>query len=79
MAALISTSHGCLVRVLVTGVSDSIGGAIGRRVANVPNSAIAMCVREQRPEVDALAAELQRRGCRTLVLEDASAPESAGA
>jgi glucose 1-dehydrogenase len=67
------------MRVLVTGVSEGIGGAICRQVASVPNSAVAMCVRKRRPEVEALAAELQRRGCRILVLEgdlrDASTPE----
>ena len=67
------------MRALVTGVSDGIGGAICRQVANVPNSAVAMCVRERRPEVEAIADELQRRGCRALILEgdlrDASTPE----
>jgi glucose 1-dehydrogenase len=67
------------VRALVTGVSEGIGGAICRQVANVPKSAVAMCVRKKRPEIEALAAELQRRGCSTLVLEgdlrDASTPQ----
>jgi NAD(P)-dependent dehydrogenase (short-subunit alcohol dehydrogenase family) len=66
------------VRALVTGVSEGIGGAICRQVASVPNSAVAMCVRERRPEVESLAAELQRCGCKTLVLQgdlrDASTP-----
>ena len=67
------------MRVLVTGVSEGIGGAICRQLADEPNSAIAMCVRQRRAEVDALAAELQSRGCKILVLEgdlrDASVPE----
>ncbi|WP_409189299.1 SDR family NAD(P)-dependent oxidoreductase [Bradyrhizobium sp. RDM4] len=67
------------MRVLVTGVSEGIGGAICRQVAGVPDSAIAMCVRRKCTEVDALAAELQSRGCKILVMEgdlrDASVPE----
>ena len=46
------------MRALVTGVSDGIGGAICRQVANVQNSAVAMCVRERRLEVEAIADEL---------------------
>lgn len=67
------------MRVLVTGVSGGIGGAICRQIAGVPDSAIAMCVRRRRAEVDALAAELQSRGCKILVMEgdlqDVSVPE----
>ena len=67
------------MRVLVTGVSEGIGGAICRAVASVPNSAVAMCVRERHPEIKALASELQGGGCETLVLagdlRDASTPE----
>jgi glucose 1-dehydrogenase len=63
----------------VTGVSEGIGGAICQQIANVPNSAVAICVRERRPEVVALAAALQRNGCKILLLEgdlrDASTPE----
>jgi glucose 1-dehydrogenase len=57
------------MRVLVTGVSEGIGGAICRQIAGVPDSAIAMCVRERRAEVEALAAEFQSRGCKILVME----------
>jgi glucose 1-dehydrogenase len=67
------------MRVLVTGVSEGIGGAICRQIAEIPNSAIAMCVRERRAEVEALASELQSRDCKILVLEgdlrNASTPE----
>ncbi len=67
------------MRVLVTGVSEGIGGAICRQIASMPNSAVAMCVRERRPEVGAFAAELEKLGCKILVLEgdlrDASMPE----
>jgi len=78
MAAPISTKKDGFVRVLVTGVSEGIGGAICRRFADGPNSAVAMCVRERRPEVESLAGELQGRGCKTLILvgdlRDASTP-----
>ena len=57
------------MRVLVTGVSEGIGGAICRQIAGVPDSAIAMCVRERRAEVEALAAEFQSRGCKILLME----------
>jgi len=57
------------MRVLVTGVSEGIGGAICRQIAGMPDSAIAMCVRERRAEVDALAAEFQSLGCKILVME----------
>jgi glucose 1-dehydrogenase len=57
------------MRVLVTGVSKGIGGAICRQIAGMPDSAIAMCVRERRAEVDALAAEFQSVGCKILVME----------
>jgi glucose 1-dehydrogenase len=67
------------VRVLVTGVSEGIGGAICRQIASMPNSAVAICVREKRPDVVALAAELEKLKCKILVLEgdlrDASIPE----
>ena len=67
------------MRVLVTGVSEGIGGAICRQVAGVPDSAIAICVRKKRAEVEALATELQSRGCKILVMEgdlrEASVPE----
>ena len=46
------------MRVLVTGVSEGIGGAICRQVAGVPDSAIAICVRKRRAEVEALAGGL---------------------
>jgi glucose 1-dehydrogenase len=67
------------VRVLVTGVSEGIGGAICRRIASMPNSAVAMCVHERRPESEAFAAGLEKLGCKVLMLEgdlrDASTPE----
>ena len=59
MAALTSISQkDIVVRVLVTGVSEGIGGAICRQVAGVPDSAIAICVRKRRAEVEALAGGL---------------------
>jgi glucose 1-dehydrogenase len=68
MAAPISISQkASFVRVLVTGVSEGIGGAICRQIANEPDSAVA--IRLSRTEVEALAAELQGRGCKTLVIE----------
>jgi glucose 1-dehydrogenase len=67
------------MRVLVTGVSEGIGGAICRQIADTSGSSIAMCVRKRRPEVEALAAELRSRGCNAIVLEgdlrDPSVPE----
>jgi len=67
------------MRVLVTGVSEGIGGAICRQVAGRPDSAIAMCVRKRRASVDQLAGELRRQGCDVLVLEgdlrDPATPE----
>jgi len=59
MAALTSISQkDIVVRVLVTEVSEGIGGAICRQVAGVPDSAIAICVRKRRAEVEALAGGL---------------------
>ena len=55
------------MRVLVTGVTEGIGGAICRQIANEPDSAIA--IRLSRTEVEALAAELQGRGCKILMME----------
>ena len=47
------------MRVLVTGVSEDIGGAICRQmIAGVPDSTIAICVRKRRAEVEALAGGL---------------------
>jgi glucose 1-dehydrogenase len=68
MAAPISISQkASFVRVLVTGVTEGIGGAICRQIANEPDSAIA--IRLSRTEVEALAAELQGRGCKILMME----------
>lgn len=67
------------MRVLVTGVSEGIGGAICRNIASGPNAAIAMCVRKKRAETEALVAELQRLGAKVIVMEgdlrDPSIPE----
>jgi len=67
------------MRILVTGVSEGIGGAICRQVANRPKSAIAMCVRKSRDSVQQLAEELRRGGCDVLILEgdlrDPAVPE----
>ena len=67
------------MRVLVTGVSEGIGGAICRQVASRPQSAIAMCVRKSRDGVEQLAEELRRQGCHVLIVEgdlrDPAAPE----
>jgi len=67
------------VRVLVTGISEGIGGAICQLVAKRPNSAIAMCVRQVRAPVEKLAEELRQEGCDILILEgdlrDPSVPE----
>lgn len=57
------------MRVLVTGVSEGIGGAICREIARRPNSAIAMCVRKSRGSVETLADELRNLGSEVLILE----------
>ena len=64
------------MRVLVTGVSEGIGGAICRQIADTSGSSIAMCVRRMRPEVEALAAELRSRGCNAIVALTAAAARS---
>ena len=68
------------MRVLVTGVSEGIGGAICQQVAKRPNSSIAMCVRKAREPVEKLAEELRHEGCNVLILEgdlrDPAVPES---
>src|SRR5581483_4227305 len=73
------SERNCEMRVLVTGVSEGIGGAICRQVAGRPDSAIAMCVRKSRPSVEQLAGELRRQGSDILVLEgdlrDPTTPE----
>jgi glucose 1-dehydrogenase len=67
------------MRVLVTGISEGIGGAICQQVAKRPDSAIAMCVRKIREPVEKLAEELRHVGCDILILEgdlrDAEVPE----
>lgn len=67
------------MRVLVTGVSEGIGGGICRQVAKRPNSAIAMCVRKISESVEHLAEDLKRQGCDVLILEgdlrDPATPE----
>ena len=67
------------MRVLVTGVSEGIGGAICRQIASRPDSAIAMCVRRNRETVEQLAEEFRRQGSDVLVLEgdlrDPATPE----
>ena len=57
------------MRVLVTGVSEGIGGAICSLVAKRPDAAIAMCVRKIREPVEKLAEALRRAGCEVLILE----------
>ncbi|NSL21294.1 SDR family NAD(P)-dependent oxidoreductase [Agrobacterium tumefaciens] len=57
------------MRVLVTGVSEGIGGTICREIASKPNSAIAMCVRKSRESAVRLADELRHKGCDVLILE----------
>lgn len=67
------------MRVLVTGVSEGIGGAICSLVAKRPDAAIAMCVRKIREPVEKLAEALRRAGCEVLILEgdlrDPAVPE----
>ena len=67
------------MRVLVTGVSEGIGGAICQQVAKRPDSAIAMCVRKSREPVEKLAEELRHQGCDVLIFEgdlrDPAVPE----
>lgn len=67
------------MRVLVTGVSEGIGGAICQLVARRPESSIAMCVRKIHEPVAKLAEELRRGGCNVLILEgdlrDPAVPE----
>lgn len=67
------------MRALVTGVSQGIGGAICRQIARTPESAIAMCVRQRRGDVEQLEEELRRQGCDVLILEgdlrDAATPD----
>lgn len=57
------------MRVLVTGVSEGIGGTICREIAKRPDSAIAMCVRTNRAVVESLGAELRDQGSDVLILE----------
>lgn len=57
------------MRVLVTGVSEGIGGTICREIAKRPDSAIAMCVRKNRGAVERLADDLRHQGCQVLILE----------
>ncbi len=57
------------MRAIVTGVSEGIGGAICRQIADRPNSALAICVRERRSSIDQLADELRGQNCDVLVLE----------
>jgi glucose 1-dehydrogenase len=68
------------MRVLVTGISEGIGGAICQQVAKRPGSAITMCVRKIREPVEKLAEELRDDGCDVLILEgdlrDPAVPES---
>jgi glucose 1-dehydrogenase len=57
------------MRVLVTGVSEGIGGAICQQLAHRPDAAIALCVRKVREPTEQLAEELRRQGCKVLILE----------
>jgi glucose 1-dehydrogenase len=67
------------MRVLVTGVSEGIGGEICRQIAGRPDAAVAMCVRTIRDPIEKLAEELRHKGCDVLVLEgdlrDPAVPE----
>ncbi len=59
------------MRVLVTGVSEGIGGAVARTVAETAgkDAAVALCVRTRRPFVEELAASLEAGGSRAIILE----------
>ncbi|SMH39868.1 SDR family NAD(P)-dependent oxidoreductase [Azospirillum agricola] len=72
------------MRALVTGASEGIGGAVCRKLAadairRGEEAAILLTVRNPRPEVEALAAELRGQGVRAgIAYGDLADPETPG-